>query len=212
MPSDKISVNISAAILSGGKNKRMGGRNKAFVEIDGAPLIQKTIKLLKEIFPDVFIVTNSPAEYSAYKKDCRIIGDEIKDIGPLGGIHAALSKTSKEAVFFVACDMPFLHNAYIRKELEYFDKVDCEAFVPRVGTLIEPLHAVYKKNLKDKICGFVKNSGDHSIRSFLETIDVAYWDLEDDLLLRNMFKNLNTEEDLNEAGGKIHAGKIKGLV
>ncbi len=212
MLSDRISPNIAAAILSGGKNRRMAGKNKAFVEIDGEPLVQKTIKLLKDIFPETFIVTNSPAEYSAYNKDCRIISDEIKDIGPLGGIHAALSKTSKEAVFFVACDMPFLHNASIREEIEYFNKTGCDALVPRVGTLIEPIHAVYRKGLKDKISDFVKNSGDHSIRSFLETVNVFYWDLEDDLLHRSMFKNLNTEEELNEAGGKIHAGKIKGLV
>jgi len=200
---DKISVNIAAAILSGGKNKRMGGRNKAFVEIDGAPLIQNTIKLLKEIFPEVLIVTNAPAEYSAYKKDCRIIGDEIKDIGPLGGIHTALSKTSKAAVFFVACDMPFLHNAFIREEIEYFNKTGCDGLVPRVGTLIEPLHAIYKKGLKDRVADFVKNSGDRSIKSFLETVNVSYWDLEDNLLHRSIFKNLNTEEDLREAKKRI---------
>jgi molybdopterin-guanine dinucleotide biosynthesis protein A len=212
MPSDRISPNIAAAILSGGKNRRMAGKNKAFVEIGGEPLIQKTIKLLKEIFSEVLIVTNSPVEYSAYKKDCRIISDKIKGIGPLGGIHAALSKTSKEAVFFVACDMPFLHIASIEEEAEHFNKTVCDALVPRVGTLIEPIHAVYRKGLKDKIAGFVKDSGVHSIRSFLETVNVSYWDLEDNLLHRNMFKNLNTEDDLIEAGGKIHAGKIKSLV
>lgn len=199
MLSDKISPNIAAAILSGGRNRRMAGKNKAFVEIDGAPLIQKTVKLLKEIFSEILIVTNSREEYLTYKDDCRIISDEIKDIGPLGGIHAALSKTSKEAVFFVACDMPFLHNAYIREELEYFDKVDCEALVPRIGALIEPLHAIYRKDLRDKVSGFIKTSGDHSIKSFLKTIGTAYWDLEDDLLHRKIFKNLNTEEDLREA-------------
>ncbi|MFH0771988.1 MAG: molybdenum cofactor guanylyltransferase [Candidatus Omnitrophota bacterium] len=212
MLSDKISPNITAAILSGGRNKRMNGRNKAFIRIGGAPFIQKTIKLLKEIFPETFIVTNSPAEYSAYKKDCRIISDEIKDIGPLGGIHAALSKTSKEAVFFVACDMPFLHNGFIRKEIAYFNKSDSDAVVPRITGLIEPLHAIYRKDLKDKISDFVKDSGNRSIRNFLATVKVSYWDVEDDILHRNMFKNLNTEEDLIEAGGKIHAGKIKDLV
>jgi len=209
---DKISVNIAAAILSGGGNKRMNGRNKAFIKIGGEPLIQKTLRLLKGIFPEILIVTNSPAEYSAYKSDCRIICDEIKDIGPLGGIHAALSKTSKEAVFFVACDMPFLHNAFIREEIGYFNKTDCDVLAPRAGALIEPLHAVYRKRLKDKIADFIKNSGDYSIKSFMETVNVSYWDLGDDPSRRDMFKNLNTEEDLSEAEGKINAGKIKGLV
>ncbi len=212
MPPDKISVNISAAILSGGKNRRMAGKNKAFIEIGGERLIQKTVRLLKGIFPEVLIVANSPEEYSAYESECRIISDEIKDIGPLGGIHAALSKTSTEAVFFAACDMPFLHNAFIREEIEHFNKTACDALVPRIGASIEPLHAIYRKELRDKIAGFARTGKDHSVRNFLETIGAAYWDLEDDLLHGNIFKNLNTEEDLRAAGGKIHADKIKGLV
>lgn len=212
MRSDKISANIAAAILSGGRNKRMKGRNKAFIRIGGAALLQNTITLLKDVFSEIFIVTNSSDEYSAYKKDCRIISDEIKDIGPLGGIHAALSKTSKEAVFFVACDMPFLHNAFIREEIRYFNKAGCDVLVPRIGNLIEPLHAIYREDLRDKIIDFIMAGKDHSIRNFLETISVVYWDLEDDPLRRNMFRNLNTEEDMIEAGGEIHADKIKGLV
>ncbi|MFH1317730.1 MAG: molybdenum cofactor guanylyltransferase, partial [Candidatus Omnitrophota bacterium] len=100
---------ISCAILAGGKNRRMG-KNKAFIEVDGISLLKKNIVLLQQIFTEITIVTNSPKEYISFKNDASIITDKIKDIGPLGGIFSALSTTSKESVFFVACDMPFLHN------------------------------------------------------------------------------------------------------
>ena len=109
----KDSVNIAGAILAGGKNSRMGGRDKSFIEIGGTSIIERTIRLFEGIFEEIILVTNSPYAYKDYAGRIIMIEDEIKDAGPLGGIHAALSKTSGKGVFFVACDMPFLHNDII---------------------------------------------------------------------------------------------------
>ncbi len=203
MGKDKVVNNIAAAILAGGKNSRMSGFNKALIEINGTPIIERSIKILQGIFEEIIIVTNSPEEFKSFEKETRIITDRIKNVGPLGGIHAALSTTSKEGVFFVACDMPFLHNALILRQLKDFRRANCECLVPRIGDSIEPLHAVYKKALKEKINGFVKDSQDYSIRSFLKTSNVCYWDLKNSRLNRGIFKNLNTKEDLEKAGGLL---------
>ena len=140
-------------------------------------------------------MTNSPADYESYKEECSIVTDIIKDIGPLGGIHSALSHTTKDAVFFVACDMPFLHNGVIRNQIDYFGKVQCDALVSRIGQRIEPLHSVYRKNIKDAADDFIKKSSNYSVKSFLETINIGYWDLDDSAFYRNVFRNLNTPED-----------------
>lgn len=179
----------------------MGGQNKAFLEIGGVPVIESTIRLLKETFKEIILVTNSPRDFQAYAEDAIITEDIIKDAGPLGGIHSALSGTKKEGVFFVACDMPFLHNALIRSQLDCYNKEDCDCLVPRIGHSIEPLHAVYKKSLKGKLCNFLNCGHDRSIRSFLQTANVYYWDLEDTSFNRKIFKNLNTKEDLAEVKG-----------
>jgi len=97
--------------------------------------------------------------------------------------------------------MPFLHNALIRRQIKCFSETNCDCLIPRLGASIEPLHSVYKKYLKDKINSFVKVSNDYSIRSFLETINVCYWDLKNSRLNRKIFNNLNTKEDLEKAGG-----------
>lgn len=204
---NKVYGKVAAAVLAGGKNSRMKGKNKALLRINGVFLIERTAKLLKEIFEEVIIVTNSPGDFKQYKNYAVITEDIIKDTGPLGGIHSALSRTSKEAVFFAACDMPFLHNALILRQLQVFDQTNCECLVPRIESSIEPLHAVYKKDLKDKISAFVKGSKGYSIRSFLKTIDVRYLDLENNRFNRNIFKNLNTMEDLENAG-VYYEGKI----
>ena len=186
---------IAGAILAGGKNSRMEGKNKAFLQINGTTLIQRTIDLLDKIFDEIMIITNSINEYSAFNKRCTIIKDKVKDIGPLGGIYAALSETSKDAVFFVPCDMPFLHNDIMQMVISSFYETNCNAVVLRIGSLVEPVHAVYKTDLKDELFDFIKTSQNYSIKNFLKRINVHYLDLEDDQFHRKIFKNINTIKD-----------------
>lgn len=190
-------MNYSAAILAGGKNKRMSGQNKAMISVGGRPIIERTIMLLRDIFPEVCIVTNESGYYEY--KDVLLLRDEIKDAGPLGGIHAALSATSKEAVFFVACDMPFLHNALMRRQLNIFNKSNCDCLLIRSGEYIEPLHAIYRRKLKDDIHSFLANSNERSIKSFLKTVNVSFLDLDKSKYPAKIFMNVNSPQDLEEA-------------
>lgn len=193
--------NIAAAVLAGGENSRMSGRNKGFICISGEPIITRTVRLLGEIFEEIVLVTNSPQEYKAYKDMFYLAEDIIKGAGPLGGIHSALSATKKEAVFFVACDMPFLHNALISRLVRRFSKLDCDALVPRINSFIEPLHGIYKKSLRDKLELFLRTNTDYSVRNFLAALNVEYFDLADNASNRKVFKNLNTPDDLQKAIG-----------
>lgn len=186
-------------MLAGGKGRRMGGINKSFIRVGETPIIQRTIDLLKGIFEEVLIVTNSPDDYRNCEKDCRVITDRMKDIGPLGGIYTALAETSRPAVFFFACDMPFLHNGLVRRQLACFEGKDCDAMVARIGDAEEPLHGIYRKSLAEPVRRFVTESGSRSVKVFLKTINTLYWDLGDDD--RRALVNLNTQEDVSRIGG-----------
>ncbi len=192
-------TDIAAALLAGGKNSRMKGENKAFLKINGIPLIERTMGLLEGIFEEVIIVAHSSQDFKSYAKDNIVTEDIIKNAGPLAGIHSALSRTSKGAVFFVACDMPFLHNALIERQLERFNQVSCDCLVPRIGCDLEPLHAVYKRGLRNDISRFFKKGPGYSIREFLQAVNTCYWDLEDSSFNRKAFRNLNTSEDFAKA-------------
>ncbi|MDP2906204.1 MAG: molybdenum cofactor guanylyltransferase [Candidatus Omnitrophota bacterium] len=223
--------NIAAAILAGGRNSRMGGFNKAFIQINGIPVIETALAVLKRTFTEIIIVTNSPRDFKIYEKEAIITGDLIKDAGPLAGMHAAFSRTSKEAVFFTACDMPFLHNALIRRMARSFNETGLEALVPRIGSSLEPLYAIYKTAIKEKLAAYLSGidsaartgfcrdrfetcpyrySKDRSVKGFLEVINTRYLDLDNEPEYRRIFKNLNTPQDLRDAGGYF-ADKIKSL-
>lgn len=74
---------MTGIILSGGKNIRMG-TNKAFIKVDGERLIDRTVRLFKDIFEEVILVTNSPLEY--LDQDVKIVTDIIKGKSAMGGV------------------------------------------------------------------------------------------------------------------------------
>ncbi|HMK44396.1 MAG TPA: molybdenum cofactor guanylyltransferase [Dissulfurispiraceae bacterium] len=95
----------TGVILAGGLNTRYPVL-KAFVEINGLPLIVRTLRILKNIFPNVLISTNAPEHY--FHLGVPMIGDIIAGGGPMSGFHAGLMHAQDGSAFFVACDMPFL--------------------------------------------------------------------------------------------------------
>ncbi|HUT86247.1 MAG TPA: molybdenum cofactor guanylyltransferase [Elusimicrobiales bacterium] len=188
--------NIAGCILAGGKSTRMGGRPKGLIEIDGRPIVELVLQVFKNIFNEIILVTNTPALYSKYDKDCLIVTDIIKGIGPLGGIYTGLKSTAKKAVFFTACDMPNLHNDLILRQLKTFQSSNFQAFVAEMGGFTEPLHAIYKTELAHTIKDYVAKHKDYSLRGFLKTVNTGYFKLENINLNKEIFKNINTPGDL----------------
>lgn len=189
---------VSGIILSGGKNRRMEGRNKALISVKGSTILQSTISLFRSIFREIILVTNNPGEYESYADSCRIVTDIIKNKGPLGGIHAGLSVTQRSSAFFVACDMPFLHNDVIRKQIDYFYMHAPDAVVPKIGDRLEPLHGMYSTALRQMLGLYLTGGSECSVRGFLKKIDTAFFELPDTAAMRHVFSNINSPQDLEK--------------
>ena len=136
-------MDMTGIILAGGKGNRMGGKNKAFLKVDGKPLIDRILEVYRELFREILIVTNNPMDYLSH--DCRIVTDIIKGKGSLGGIYSGLSFASCEYSFVTACDMPFLDRTFIRFMTDRARAHDI--VVPRSPDGFQPLHAVYSRRL-----------------------------------------------------------------
>jgi molybdenum cofactor guanylyltransferase len=184
---------ITGVILAGGKSTRYG-TNKAFAEVQGVRLIERTIRVMGSVCPRLLLVTNTPAEYAYLQLP--MVEDLIKGLGPLGGIYTGLEVIDDENGLFVACDMPFLREDLLRCMVTL--RGDFDAVVPRVNWMVEPLHALYTKNCLPSLREFIR-SQELQILKFFQKIRVRYMEEEEirkiDPDLKSFF-NINRPEEL----------------
>jgi molybdopterin-guanine dinucleotide biosynthesis protein A len=194
---------IAGVVLAGGEGKRFNGIIKAKIIIDGETIISRIINIFDSIFEEKLLVTNSPEKFSEYADSCIIFGDKYLKKGPLGGIHSALIETSREAVFVVGGDMPFLQKDLIMRQINFFEKNSCDAVIPVIGQSIEPLHGIYKKSVAGLLEEYLKSDNNYSIREFFKEINICYFPVEDSEESMQAFTNINTPEDLATYFGSI---------
>jgi molybdopterin-guanine dinucleotide biosynthesis protein A len=187
--------NISGVILAGGANKRFGGITKANVIINGLSIISRIISVIEDQFPKIIIVTNKPEEFREFIQ-CKIVVDQYLKAGPLGGIHAALKSSSEDAIFVFAGDMPFLDKKIISDQIYDFKKGEQDVLIPKVGQLIEPLHAIYRKSIMNELERFLIERKSRAVRDFLEQVNVGYFKISDTEQNRKAFTNINSPADL----------------
>lgn len=138
--------NISVAILSGGKSSRMG-TNKSLLEINNKTVIEILKENLQLIFNEVILIANDSETYKFLK--IPIYEDMYKGIGPLAGIHSALTNSKNDKVFVISCDIPLINIEIIKSIIEY--KEGYQIIVPFADGFIQSLCGLYHKSLIPKI-------------------------------------------------------------
>jgi molybdopterin-guanine dinucleotide biosynthesis protein A len=196
-------LKISGVILAGGVNSRFGGQTKSNMIVGGVSIISRMVNTLQEVFDEIIIVTNTPEEFSDYRK-YRIVQDEFKKVGPLGGIHAAMSASSNPAIFVFAGDMPFITKELIINQIECYRKLHCDVLIPRVESYDEPLHAIYSLTTFIKLDNYLLTMKNYRIKDFLDKVDVEYFKLDETPAYRRVFTNINTPSDLSMANSFLH--------
>jgi molybdopterin-guanine dinucleotide biosynthesis protein A len=187
---------VTGVILAGGKSSRMG-QNKALMSLGGRRLIDRVVDVLRQVFPQLLLVTNSPEVY--VDLGLPMAGDVFPDKGSLGGIYSAVYYASTPYSFVVACDMPFLQAAIIRYLLSQIANYD--VVMPEVHGEMQPLHAVYSKACLSAILRRLE-ANRLKIVGFLPDVRVRtviadeLQSLDPDLLA---FQNLNTPEEFDAA-------------
>jgi len=194
MASDLLPV--SGAILAGGQSRRMG-RNKAFLEVDGRPVIRRLIERFDAVFSEVLIVSNDPG---AYRGVCaKVVADIFPGRGPLAGIHSALSHAKNGWIFVSACDCVFFNPEVVRGLWALSDGVD--AVVAELDGYLEPLNALYsaaclgpvRRRLEESRLRVVSFYPEIRLR-VVSAAQIGRWDPTG-----RMFWNMNTPADYRAA-------------
>ncbi|GAB4460329.1 MAG: molybdenum cofactor guanylyltransferase [Elainellaceae cyanobacterium] len=193
----------SAIILAGGRSTRMG-RDKALIEINGVPLLQKIGAIAHSCCSSVVVVTPWPDRYAALLPDCQFVADTplpggTEPHGPLVGFLQGLEQMAAgeppEWTLLLACDLPRLQAADVQQWATQLDEVDAEAiaYLPRDGQGWQPLCGFYRTSCLPLLQDFVQ-SGGRSFQRWLVQHPVAEIpDVDFAHLL-----NCNTPEDLSK--------------
>lgn len=184
---------VTAAILAGGASSRMG-TNKALLKVDDEPIISISYKTLAKLFREVIIVTNTPEEYDFLP--CRKVPDIFPDIGSISGLHSALSHSTTERTFVIACDMPFIDPAVIRHLCE-MQLNGYDAITPLTPEGQEPLHAVYSSDCKTIFETAIRNNQLKiiDILSHMKTKLIPWDTFQNRHASQTPFLNINTPKE-----------------
>jgi len=193
-------LDIGFIVLAGGKGLRLG-HEKALETVDNRSLIQWVVFFLSFFNSDIIIVTAAKQffpRFVGYPK-LRIVTDAYPGKGPLGGIYTGLATSDSFYNLVVACDMPFLNRAL----LDYMIQISAsfDLVVPRLGDMVEPLHAVYSKGCLAPIEGLLKQ-GNLKIHELFTLVRVRYVEATEVNRFdpkHLSFFNVNTEADLKMA-------------
>lgn len=189
---------ISAILLCGGHSARMG-RDKGLIEWDGQPLIVRLATLFQGLFEEVLVVTGQKPRYRDLL-DLPILEDEIKGLGPLGGLYSGLLASANEYNLVAACDMPLLKPELIALLAGEID--GSWVIVPQVCGYLEPLPAIYAKRCLPAIERLI-SSGRPKLQGLCELVPSK---IIPEARLREVdpqlesFLNLNVPEDLSRIG------------
>jgi molybdenum cofactor guanylyltransferase len=194
---------IGGFILAGGESSRMG-RDKAMLELDGVPLVVRAARLAHAVAADPTIV-GAPERFGAL--GWKAIADDFPGSGPLGGIATALGASDAEWNLVIACDLPYLTNAWLEFLAKRALASDADAVLPMNTRGAEPLCAMYHKRC-DRVIRAALARGTRKVTDGLaglriSEIEPAEWKAFDSDGL--LFKNMNSPADFEEAKARIEA-------
>jgi len=189
----------TAAILAGGRSRRLGGRDKSQLVIDGRTIFDRQLRVLRSVVDRVVVVANDPARFM--DSGVTVVEDLVRDAGALGGIYTALS-IDKEPVLVIACDMPYLTAPFLRYVMDASHEADVA--VPRSADGYHPLCACYtqacagpaRRRVQAGALRVVDLFDDVHVRT-IDSAEIAAFDPDGRLLL-----NINTPADLARAHTK----------
>jgi molybdopterin-guanine dinucleotide biosynthesis protein A len=187
-------------VLAGGRGLRLG-RYKASVEINGQNLLQRVVSRLAFLGGEIIVVIaegQPPPSLTGYPK-LRVVTDIYPNKGPLVGVYTGLLNSDSAYNLVVACDMPFLNRRLLGYMLEVSAGYDVA--VPRLGEMVEPLHAVYSKQCLDVIKQLLDQDS-LKIDRLLERVKVRYVETGeiDSFDPEHLsFFNINNKKDLETA-------------
>jgi molybdopterin-guanine dinucleotide biosynthesis protein A len=135
-------VSAAAAILAGGRARRLGGAVKPLLDVGGRRIVDRVREALSPLVEEIVVVGDAALLGDV---GARVVGDLRPGLGPLAGLEAALASTAGDPLLLVGGDMPFVTTSLLSRLLSESPSAEAVCFHGPRGD--EPLCARYARRL-----------------------------------------------------------------
>jgi molybdopterin-guanine dinucleotide biosynthesis protein A len=184
-------------VLAGGASTRMG-LSKAWLQVGDTILLRWVADRLAPDFDEVLVSFANP-EQLEQPVPYRVVFDRKVSAGPLAGIEAGLAATCQDALFVIACDMPFVTAEFAAMTITAARTSD--AAVPRIDGRPEPVCAAYRRSALPIISAAL-DAGQRRAADVLSAMDVTWLENVD----RGVVRSVNTPEDFARFQAEVGPG------
>jgi molybdopterin-guanine dinucleotide biosynthesis protein A len=191
-------MKILGAIIAGGHSTRMGGREKSFLDLAGASLLDRTLSRLRFQVDEIIINANGDASRFA-ATGVTVVEDVLTDVGtPLAGLQAALyygASKGFDAVVTVPSDAPFLPLDLVERLLEAGEVTG--AAIARSGGQDHYLTGIWTTAMAKPLGRLIEAEAMKRVQDFVTRAkaEKVVWAA----VPHDPFFNINTPEDLTMA-------------
>jgi molybdopterin-guanine dinucleotide biosynthesis protein A len=187
---------IAAAILAGGLARRMGGANKAGLRIGDERIVDRQLRILRQVADPVFIVAGTAEPFQELQ--IKVVPDVVSGVGPLGGVYTALTASPCERTLIVACDLPYLSLPLLQRLAA---PSDADLVIPRTERGYEPLCAAWSAACAGPIWRRIQNG---TLKTALVVEELRVEEIGPEVLASCdphglLFVNVNTPHDYERA-------------
>ena len=185
---------IAAVILAGGRGERLGGANKALIEIGGKRLIERALEAVAECTPVILSIGDADFGWPALVP----VPDLPTDYGgPLAGVAAAvdhLQAAPPALLLTLAVDTPFFPHDFVTRALPLL--ATAPAAISAYGGQIYPTNGLWRFDRLATLPGEVRNgTAPRSLKRLAERLSATRLDYAG-VSATDPFSNANTLQDL----------------
>ncbi len=182
---------IAIVVLVGGKSSRMEYHDKYKLPYGNTTMAKHIINQFTD-YCNIYIAANCS---QVIDLPYPTVIDSYDAIGPLGGLHTALSLKSYKYYFIISCDMPGINKEIIENMYEMLIMNENSCIIAKNNDRIQPLFAIYQSDILQKIEEQINNK-QYKLKELINCIDKVYVDFPNSY--SNCFYNINTVKQYNE--------------
>jgi len=202
---------VAGVLLAGGLSRRMGGTDKALLELSGRPMLAHVRdRLVSQVDALALNANGDPERFAEF--GLPVIADPIEGfIGPLAGILAGM-RWAKEAlsgarwVVSAACDTPFFPTDLVDRFVDAVDGNEGIIALGKSGEQVQPVFGLWPVALADDLETWLRSGKTNKVLAWVDQhrrVDVSFDSPVVGGVVRDPFFNANTPQDMETAAAVL---------